>query len=151
MPLIDAARFYARHHGKGIKHTSVALAVDEMIGTAPAGGWVGFIACYLGPLSAQRWALSLAQWRTRCGPAPVSPVPPKSYFSNLTAEAELGTCFVVMPFSQDSTPSSILYKSQFNPISDSHALEPTNSSAVGTCIDGVAGLLSVFHVGTLSG
>src|SRR5262245_2691264 len=26
-----AARFYARHHGNGIKHKSVALAVDEMI------------------------------------------------------------------------------------------------------------------------
>ena len=31
VPLIDAARFYARHHGKGIKRKSVALAVDEMI------------------------------------------------------------------------------------------------------------------------
>src|SRR5215469_12246857 len=31
VPLIDAARFYARHHGNGIKHKSVALAVDEMI------------------------------------------------------------------------------------------------------------------------
>jgi len=31
VPLIDAARFYSRHHGKGIKRKSVALAVDEMI------------------------------------------------------------------------------------------------------------------------
>src|SRR5215469_2051088 len=31
VPLVDAARFYARHHGKAIKHKSVALAVDEMI------------------------------------------------------------------------------------------------------------------------
>src|SRR5215475_10361028 len=31
VPLIDAARFYARHHGKGIKRKGVALAVDEMI------------------------------------------------------------------------------------------------------------------------
>jgi integrase len=31
VPLIDAARFYARHHGKGIKHKSVALAAGEMI------------------------------------------------------------------------------------------------------------------------
>jgi integrase len=31
VPLIDAARFYARHHGKGIKRKSIALAVDEMI------------------------------------------------------------------------------------------------------------------------
>ena len=29
--LLDAARFYTRHHGKGIKRKSVALAVDEMI------------------------------------------------------------------------------------------------------------------------
>jgi integrase len=31
VPLVDAARFYARHHGKAIKRKSVALAVDEMI------------------------------------------------------------------------------------------------------------------------
>ena len=31
VPLIDAARFYARHHGRGIKRKSVALAVAEMI------------------------------------------------------------------------------------------------------------------------
>jgi integrase len=31
VPLLDAARFYARHHGKGIKRKTVALAVDEMI------------------------------------------------------------------------------------------------------------------------
>jgi integrase len=31
VPLLDAARFYARHHGKGIKRKSVASAVDEMI------------------------------------------------------------------------------------------------------------------------
>jgi integrase len=31
VPLSDAARFYTRHHGKGIKRKSVALAVDEMI------------------------------------------------------------------------------------------------------------------------
>jgi site-specific recombinase XerD len=28
---MDAARFYARHHGRGLKRKSVALAVDEMI------------------------------------------------------------------------------------------------------------------------
>jgi hypothetical protein len=31
VPLIDAARFYARHHGRGLKRKSVAAAVDEMI------------------------------------------------------------------------------------------------------------------------
>src|SRR5262245_31356130 len=29
--LVEAARFYARHHGKGIQRKSVAVAVDEMI------------------------------------------------------------------------------------------------------------------------
>jgi integrase len=31
VPLLDAARFYARHHGKGIKRVEVAAAVSEMI------------------------------------------------------------------------------------------------------------------------
>src|SRR4029453_14903178 len=31
VPLLDAARFYARHHGKGIKRKSVGAAVSEMI------------------------------------------------------------------------------------------------------------------------
>jgi integrase len=31
VPLSDAARFYARHHGRGIKRKSVVQAVDEMI------------------------------------------------------------------------------------------------------------------------
>jgi hypothetical protein len=31
VPLLDAARFYARHHGKGTKRKSVAEAVTEMI------------------------------------------------------------------------------------------------------------------------
>ena len=30
VPLLDAARFYARHHGKGMKRKSVAVAVDEI-------------------------------------------------------------------------------------------------------------------------
>ena len=31
VPLVDAARFYARHHGDGIKRKSVASAMEEMI------------------------------------------------------------------------------------------------------------------------
>jgi integrase len=31
VPLVDAARFYASHHGRGIKRKSVAAAVEEMI------------------------------------------------------------------------------------------------------------------------
>jgi integrase len=38
VPLLEAARFYARHHGNGIKHKSVALAVNEMIGAKERKG-----------------------------------------------------------------------------------------------------------------
>jgi integrase len=37
-PLIEAARFYARHHGRGIKRKSIADAVDEMIAGKRASG-----------------------------------------------------------------------------------------------------------------
>src|SRR5438874_12576272 len=33
VPLVDAARFYAKHHGLGIKRKAVSDAVDEMIAT----------------------------------------------------------------------------------------------------------------------
>ena len=36
--LVDAARFYARHHGGGIKRKTVAVAVDEMIEAKRANG-----------------------------------------------------------------------------------------------------------------
>ena len=38
VPLSDAARFYARHHGRGIKRKSVVQAVDEMIERKTAKG-----------------------------------------------------------------------------------------------------------------
>jgi integrase len=38
VPLIEATRFYARHHGKGIKRKTVAEAVDEMIAAKRAAG-----------------------------------------------------------------------------------------------------------------
>jgi integrase len=41
VPVIDAARFYLRHHGRGIKHKSVADAVDEMIAAKRAAGVSG--------------------------------------------------------------------------------------------------------------
>lgn len=37
-PLLDAARFYARHHGGGIKRKTVAEAVDEIIAAKAAKG-----------------------------------------------------------------------------------------------------------------
>jgi integrase len=36
--LVDAAKFYARHHGRGIKRKPIADAVDEMIATKKASG-----------------------------------------------------------------------------------------------------------------
>jgi integrase len=38
VPLLDAARFYARHHGRGIKRKPVADAVDAMIAGKTAKG-----------------------------------------------------------------------------------------------------------------
>src|SRR5260370_23245176 len=38
VPLVDAARFYFRHHGRGIKRKSVADAVDAMIAAKTAKG-----------------------------------------------------------------------------------------------------------------
>jgi integrase len=38
VPIIDAARFYVRHHGRGIKRKSVADAVDAMIAAKTAKG-----------------------------------------------------------------------------------------------------------------
>ena len=36
--LVDAAKFYARHHGRGIKRKPIAEAVEEMIATKKASG-----------------------------------------------------------------------------------------------------------------
>jgi integrase len=38
VPLVDAARFYSRHHGRGIKRKSVADAVNAMIAAKTAKG-----------------------------------------------------------------------------------------------------------------
>jgi integrase len=38
VPLVDAVRFYARHHHRGIKRKTVAAAVDEMIAAKKAKG-----------------------------------------------------------------------------------------------------------------
>jgi integrase len=38
VPLVDAARFYARHHGRGIKRKPVADAVDVMLAAKTAKG-----------------------------------------------------------------------------------------------------------------
>jgi len=38
VPLVDAVRFYSRHHGRGIKRKSVADAVDAMIAAKTAKG-----------------------------------------------------------------------------------------------------------------
>jgi len=38
IPLVDAVRFYSRHHGRGIKRKSVADAVDAMIAAKTAKG-----------------------------------------------------------------------------------------------------------------
>ncbi|MBA3883840.1 MAG: hypothetical protein H0X73_14330 [Chthoniobacterales bacterium] len=41
LPLLDAARFYVRHHGRGIKRKPVREAIDEMIVSKKADGVSG--------------------------------------------------------------------------------------------------------------
>jgi hypothetical protein len=36
--LVDAAKFYARHHGRGIKRKAIADAVSEMIAAKETAG-----------------------------------------------------------------------------------------------------------------
>jgi len=38
VPLIDATRFYSQHHGRGIKHKSIAGALDGLIAAKTAKG-----------------------------------------------------------------------------------------------------------------
>jgi len=38
IPIVEAAQFYARHHGRGIKRKSVAEAVDEMVAAKRKAG-----------------------------------------------------------------------------------------------------------------
>jgi integrase len=57
VPLVDAARFYSRHHGRGINRKSVADAVDAMVAAKTAKG---VSAVYLADLRYRLGALKKA-------------------------------------------------------------------------------------------
>jgi site-specific recombinase XerD len=77
VPLIDAARFYARHHGKGIKRKSVALAVDEMIERKTAKG---VSELYLADL---RYRLGVFKEAFQCDVSAITPDDVATFFDGL--------------------------------------------------------------------
>ena len=77
VPLIDAVRFYARHHGRGIKRKSVAVAVDEMI---DAKTRKGVSAVYLADL---RYRLGVFKESFQCDVNAVAPDDVAAFFENL--------------------------------------------------------------------
>ena len=77
VPLIDAARFYARHHGKGIKRKSVALAVDEMIERKTTKG---VSELYLADL---RYRLGVFKEAFQCDVSAITPDDVATFFDGL--------------------------------------------------------------------
>jgi integrase len=77
VPLIDAVRFYARHHGKGIKRISVAAAVAEMIGAKQRKG-VSDV--YVADL---RYRLGVFKEAFHCDVNAIAPDDVAAFFENL--------------------------------------------------------------------
>ena len=77
VPLTDAARFYARHHGKGIKRKSVAAAVNEMIDKKTLKG---VSEVYLRDL---RYRLGLFAQSFHCDVNQIAPDDVASFFEHL--------------------------------------------------------------------
>jgi len=77
VPLLDAARFYARHHGKGMKRKSVAVAVDEMI---DAKTRKGVSAVYLADL---RYRLGVFKEAFHCDVNAIAPDDVAAFFDKL--------------------------------------------------------------------
>jgi integrase len=77
--LIDAARFYSRHHGRGITRKSVADAVDGMIATKTAKG---VSAVYLADL---RYRLGVFREAFHCDVNALTPDDLKAFFESRSA------------------------------------------------------------------
>jgi integrase len=90
VPLLHAARFYARHYGQGIKHKSVALAVDEMIAAKERKG-VSDV--YLSDL---RYRLGVFKERFHCDVNQVAPDDVAVFFENLRLSARSHNNFALM-------------------------------------------------------
>jgi integrase len=76
--LDDAARFYARHHGKGIKRKPVAEAVEEMIASKKLSG---LSEVYLNDL---RYRLGVFAERFHCDLVSITPDDVQSFFDSVT-------------------------------------------------------------------
>jgi integrase len=76
--VVDAAKFYARHHGKGIKQKPVSEAVEEMIAAKRLGG---VSEVYLNDL---RYRLGVFGERFRCGLVSLTPDDVQSFFDSVT-------------------------------------------------------------------
>jgi integrase len=90
VPLLDAARFYARHHGKGMERKSVALAVDEMIERKTTKG---VSELYLADL---RYRLGVFKEAFHCDVNAISPDDVTAFFENLRLSARSHNNFVRM-------------------------------------------------------
>jgi integrase len=77
VPLIDAARFYARYHGNGIMRKSVAAAVDEMIDAKMRKGVSNV---YLADL---RYRLGVFKEAFHCDVNAIAPDDVAAFFENL--------------------------------------------------------------------
>jgi integrase len=77
VPLVDAARFYSRHHGRGITRKSVVDAVDEMIAAKTAKG---VSAVYLSDL---RYRLGALKEAFHCDVSAIVPDDVAGFFERL--------------------------------------------------------------------
>jgi integrase len=77
VPLVDAARFYSRHHGRGITRKSVADAVDAMIAAKAAKG---LSQVYLADL---RYRLGVFKEAFHCDVSAVAPDDVAGFFERL--------------------------------------------------------------------
>ena len=85
--LVDAARFYARHHGNGIKRKPVAEAVEEMIEAKKLGG-VSDV--YLNDL---RYRLGVCLQTLQCDLVSLTPDDIQSFFDSITLSPAALTTF----------------------------------------------------------
>src|SRR5438552_13676630 len=76
--VVDAAKFYARHHGKGIKRKPVAEAVKEMIAAKKLGG---VSEVYLNDL---QYRLGVFGERFHCDLVSLAPEDVQSFFDTVT-------------------------------------------------------------------
>ena len=100
VPLVDAARFYSRHHGRGIKDKSVADAVEAMIAAKAAKG---VSQVYLADL---RYRLGVFKEAFHCDLSALAPDDVSVFFEHLRLSPRsynnfLGTLRTFLTFAQN--------------------------------------------------